>query len=398
MTARRLAGGLAIAAAALALGGCVSANDVAHMIVAAPNKQQKSTFPNLLDKMAGEFYTEQFKVRVGPPRAALAVAVIAPRNYGFSASAQWKQKRKALVLKWRIHGNMSETRADKSKNKSAGTLTGKKAWRAMHRMFAAAIPKLPVCRATGTVILLPGWGEMKSTLLGYALDFASRGYRVVLVDLRGQGESSGNYITYGLIEHRDISQLISALYQRRLIAGKLALVGFSEGATIALDTAAADPRVDGVAAIAPFVNLKRAIRATATSFMPNMSKMVSKQKLTHALAIADHMVGRNLADANPTSRVAAIRAPVLYVAGAKDKISPVVEVKKLAKHTRNAKFVEIPRYPHIAIYFGVAAVAPPVLATLEKALGPVRDPACLAKPPPKNARYDFPFTLTITKR
>src|SRR5699024_8427436 len=122
------------------------------------------------------------------------------------------------------------------------TVTGAKALQVMHCVLQKAIPKLAVCRATGTVILLPGWGETKETLLGYALDFANHGYRVVLVDLRGQGQSSGNYVTYGLIEHRDISQLVTALYQRKLVAGKLALVGISEGATIALDTAAADRR------------------------------------------------------------------------------------------------------------------------------------------------------------
>ncbi|MGH8274506.1 MAG: alpha/beta hydrolase [Gammaproteobacteria bacterium] len=374
----------------------MSANDVAHMIVAAPNEQHSGSNDVMLEKVAGTLYVKRFEVPVGPPSAKLAAAVIAPRNYGFSASAKWKKNPRSLTLKWRIHNNVES--ASGSKSGQARSLTGAKADQYLQNMLRKAIPKLPICRATGTVILLPGWGEPKETLLGYALAFASHGYRVVLVDLRGQGKSSGKYVTYGLIEHRDIAQLISALYARKLVVGKLALVGVSEGATIALDTAAADSRVDAVVAIAPFVNLRTAIRGVANVFMPNMSKAVSKQKLTHALAIADARVGMNLAEANPISRVGNIRAPVLYVAGGKDHIAPAADVRKLAAKTPHARFVELPRYPHPALYFGVSKVAPPALAALAQALGPSTDPSCLQTPPPKDASYDFKFAFKLSKR
>lgn len=396
MNPRRLVGVAVLALAALALGGCVSANDVAHLIVTAPN--QHSSHPQFFGKLADTFYTKQLKVAVGPPPATLAVALIAPRNYGFSASAKWAKHPKSLTLKWQIRANTSGKKANKSASGPAKTLTDKQALNYMRHLLQQAVPKLPVCQATGTVILLPGWGETKDTLFGYALDFANHGYRVVLVDLRGQGQSSGDYVTYGLIEHRDIGEVISALYARDLVVGKLALVGLSEGATIALDTAAIDPRVDAVVAVAPFVNLRTAIRGVGNFFMPNVSKAVSKQKLSRALSIADGLVNRNLADANPTSRVADIRAPVLYVAGGADKIAPATDVKALAAITPTANYVEIPLYPHIALYFGVAKVAPPTLDVLAKAMGSTADAACLVKPPPPDVHYDFPFTFTLTGR
>ncbi len=376
-------------AGTLVLGGCISAGYVADKIVNAPNGGHPKPAPGFLGKVSRAFYSEQYAIPVGPPPAKLAFAVIEPRNYGFSAIAKWKKKPKSLVLEWRIHN----ARIDLPKDMSSAEVA-----RYLQHMLQKAVPKLPICRATGTVILLPGWGESKETLLGYALDFANHGYRVILVDLRGQGESSGKYVTYGLVEHRDVTQLISALYARKLVIGRLALVGFSEGATIALDTAANDVRVGAVVAVAPFVNLKTAIRGVGHDFMPSLSKMVSRQKLDEALKIADKKTGLNLADSNPDLRVANIRAPVLYVAGGKDDISPAAAVRSLAGKTPQARFLEVPGYPHIGLYFGVAAVGPPALDALAGALSPSPDTACLKTPLPKDVRYDFKTTVTLTKR
>lgn len=389
MTVHRITAAVVLVVAALLLGGCVSAGYVAGKIVDAPNGGHSKPAPGWIGKVARTFYSQQDTVPVGPPPAKLAYAVVPARNYGFSASAEWKKNPKALVLKWRVHN---------SKIDLPKALKGAAAARYVQHMLQKAVPRLPICPATGTVILLPGWGNDKETLLGYALDFANHGYRVILVDLRGQGESSGKYVTYGLVEHRDIAQLISALYARKQVVGRLALVGFSEGATIALDTAANDVRVDAVVAVAPFVNLKTAIRGVGHDFMPTLSKMVSREKLDKAFEIADKKTGMNLADSNPDSRVADIQAPVLYVAGGKDDISPAAAVRSLAEKTPQARFMEVPGYPHVGLYFGVATVGPPALAALARALGPSPDAVCLKTPPPKDVRYDFNFSFKVIKR
>lgn len=387
---RHWVAGFALLAITLALGGCISANSVADMIVTAPNHGHPQA--GKFAKVADAFYTYRLQVSAAPVPATLAVAIIAPRNYGFSASEKWAHDNKTLKLKWEIRNNPTPEQINKPK-----TMKFPEAMDYFHHMLAQAIPKLPICRPSGTVILLPGWGETKETLLGYALDLANHGYRVVLVDLRGQGESSGHYVTYGLIEHHDVGEVISALYAHHLVAGKLVLIGFSEGASIALDTAARDPRLDAVVAVAPFVNLETAIRGVGNFFMPDLSKMVSDEKLDHALELADKKVNRRLANANPALRVEKIRAPVLYVAGGKDKISPAADVKALAAKTPEAEFHAIPRYPHIALYFGVAKVGPLVLGALSETMGRTLDQACLSKPPPREARYDFRFIFNLKK-
>ena len=368
------------------------------MIVDAPNGGHPKPQQGFLGAVSREFYSQQFAVPVGPPPAKLAIAVIEPRNYGFGASAEWGKNRDSLVLQWHVGNAPAST--SRSKPPQASNESGKESQQEQLERIRRGLARLPVCQSAGTVILLPGWGEDKETLLGYALDFANHGYRVVLVDLRGQGASSGGQVTYGLIERHDIAQLVSALKTRGLVAGKIALVGFSEGATIALDAAADDPDLSAVVAAAPFVSLRTAITGVGRDFMPQLSKMVSDEKLDDALEIADRKTGMNLADSDPTARVGNISAPVLYIAGGSDDVSSAADVRMLAAKTPHARFVELPHYPHVGVYFDVATIGPLTLDLLSEELGKPVEPACIAAPfnAPEDAQYHFKFTFEIKRR
>ena len=53
----------------------------------------------------------------------------------------------------------------------------------------------------------------------WALVLAKAGYRVVLVDLRGHGHSTGDRIYFGGIERTDLVQCLDALTQRHVLRG-----------------------------------------------------------------------------------------------------------------------------------------------------------------------------------
>ncbi len=384
------AAGLLLLCVLPALGGCLSAATVSHMITSPPNDGHPGPFPGRLGKIAREFYAEQFKVTVGPPPATLSAAIIAPRDYHFRATDKPGDMPGVRVTRWKV-GTAPEGKTDIDR------LSGSD-MRGRLEQIRHALGKLPYCTPAGTVIILPGWGTPKELRLGSALDFANHGYRVVLVDLRGQGDSSGKYITYGLIEHEDVTQLITALEARGLIAGKLALYGISEGAVTALDTAAEDPRVDSVVAVEPFSSFKTAIRGVGNDFAPLISAFISNNKLDKALGLADKRTHLNLADADPQARVHDIRAPVFYIAGGADDIAPAKDVKSLAADTPHADFVELPRYTHMDSAMAVGRVAPLAVTALQKTLGKSTDETCLdnpAKVPPQDA---YEFTVTIHYR
>lgn len=372
------------ASAALTLGGCVGAGTVSHLITTPPNDGHPEPYPGFFGEIARTVYTQQFKVTVGPPSATLSAAIIAPRNYGFSTSDRRGWTAEQRITEWRF-GNASR-KAVKHDHPSDAEFMAR---------LRRSMRHLPYCTPVGTVIVLPGWGIAKELRLGSALDFANHGYRVVLVDLRGQGDSSGKFVSFGLIEHEDITQLITALEARGLIAGKLALFGISEGAVTALDTAAEDPRVDSVVAVAPFTSLATAVRGIGTDFVPTLSLVISHRKLDQALQLANKRTGLNLANADPLPRVAHIQAPVLYIGGGDDDIAPPAGVKALAAATPHARYIELARYTHMASAMAIGRVLPLALKQLQKTLGKSSESSCLhgLLDASKKDRYAFEVKL-----
>lgn len=383
----RRAACLSLVAALFGLGGCVSAGTVSHLITTPPNDGHPKPYPGLIGKMARAVYTQQFKVTVGPPPATLSAAIIAPRNYGFSTHDRSGWTAEQRITTWRF-GNAPHKAVEQDHPSDTEFMA----------RLRRSMRHLPYCTPVGTVIVLPGWGIAKELRIGSALDFANHGYRVVLVDLRGQGDSSGKFVTFGLIEHEDITQLITALEARGLIVGKLALFGISEGAVTALDTAAEDPRVDSVIAVAPFTSFAAAVRGIGTDFAPTLSLFISRRKLDQALQLADKRTGLNLANADPLPRVSHIQAPVLYISGSDDNIAPPAGVKALVAATPHPRYIELARYTHLALAMAIGRVAPLALKQLQKTLGKSDESKCLHGPlnASKQNRYAFTVTLKYT--
>ncbi len=71
---------------------------------------------------------------------------------------------------------------------------------------------------------------------------AQVGYRVVLIDLRGHGQSTGPTISYGKFETADLKQVLNHTARHRVGALKVGVVGIGYGANLALHWAARDPK------------------------------------------------------------------------------------------------------------------------------------------------------------
>jgi pimeloyl-ACP methyl ester carboxylesterase len=115
--------------------------------------------------------------------------------------------------------------------------------------------------ARGTLLLLHGIRDRKLNQVGRARQHAARGHRVIAVDSRGHGESSGKYLTYGVEEARDLRALVDELARRGQLVRPLAVVGSSYGAATALQLAALDRRVERVVSLASFASLREVVPA-----------------------------------------------------------------------------------------------------------------------------------------
>lgn len=100
------------------------------------------------------------------------------------------------------------------------------------------------------VVLVPGMGSMRAEYRFLAPQLAAAGYRVVSMDLRGEGESSTNWTDFSVSAiGSDVLALI-----RSLDAGPAMVIGASYGAGAAVSAAAEAPDlVKGLALIGPVV-------------------------------------------------------------------------------------------------------------------------------------------------
>jgi pimeloyl-ACP methyl ester carboxylesterase len=189
----------------------------------------------------------------------------------------------------------------------------------------------PVGTPRGTIVMLHGIHDSKLSLLGGARAHAQRGYRVVPVDSRGHGESTGRFLTYGVEEAKDLVAIVDRLEQRGLLARPLAVVGSSYGAATALQHAASDTRVDKVVAIAPFASLREVVPAYLHWALGGFAQLVPSGWVNHVIGKAGRSAGFDPNQACPRCVASRIRGSVLLVASRDDERIPFQECVEIHK-------------------------------------------------------------------
>ena len=113
------------------------------------------------------------------------------------------------------------------------------------RLSAWYIP----ARNGAAVVLLPGAGSTRTSVLGQAAVLARHGYGALLTDTRGHGLSGGRAMDFGWHGHADITAAVSFLSRQPGVRpGKIAVLGLSMGGEQAIAAAGADPRIRAVVA------------------------------------------------------------------------------------------------------------------------------------------------------
>jgi pimeloyl-ACP methyl ester carboxylesterase len=126
----------------------------------------------------------------------------------------------------------------------------------------------PSVASRGTIVLLHGVRMNRRSMLEAGLAFADAGYRSVLVDLRGHGESTGRFLTYGALEAHDISAVLDTIAARGSALGCVGAFGFSYGGAVALELGATDSRLLAVVAVAPFASLREVVADYRQKYLP----------------------------------------------------------------------------------------------------------------------------------
>jgi pimeloyl-ACP methyl ester carboxylesterase len=326
---------LLLAILALNTAGC--GTFVAHSITRAPNRYPSwfsAEAPVMLafnPKMLTNFVAHY--VAVGPPPARLCYRVVEPADYHFSVtSSNWLDRGEK---EYEFHFK--------------ATLPGA-------TNAYTAVPR-------GTVFLLHGYGEAQFSMLPWAYRLAEDGWRSVLVDLRGHGESTGKRIYFTVEETNDMIQLLDAMERDKAVAGPVAVMGESYGGVLALRWKTVDPRVGPVVAIAPYASLSNAVLNIRHDYAPLVPKFMVKEgirKLPRLLHI-------RATEFDTTTVLERKPVQALFIAGQDDTIAPPSAVERVrALALPGSEFVIVPEATHEALTYYFKDMVPVVLPWMDQ--------------------------------
>jgi pimeloyl-ACP methyl ester carboxylesterase len=329
--------------------GCITSRSAANQIVEAPNHHDpfgvdRQTKP--FWKMLGTNYllpgTTQpilpLKVPVGPPPAELQMVVMPPQDYH-------------LKITSKIHAAHS----------------GKQSLEFWMLTETNSVSQPASSGQKATIFILHGYMLNKETMIGWAFFLAQSGYRVVLVDIRGHGQSTGDSVSFGKHETEDFRQLLDYLTAHNLCDDNVGVLGYSYGADLALHWAAHDSRVRTVVAIAPFDDPRDAIER----FSREMKIHITRGAVEKATVLAAAKMDINWSDWTGEAALRQIHVPVLLIGGGKDTISRPADVAAM-QHAAAGEIsvIEIPKANHAAIELWFHELSDPVLTWFHQKLSP----------------------------
>jgi pimeloyl-ACP methyl ester carboxylesterase len=180
----------------------------------------------------------------------------------------------------------------------------------------------PLLPNTDWVLLFHGVSDDRTGVLGHAELLLRHGYNVVIMDSRAHGESGGAMATYGWKERHDTVAVVNALYSTETVSHLFAL-GVSMGAAVALQSAAVEPRIEGVVAEDPFADLREVSYDYAgLHFSPFLGETLFRPASVFAMKALGKAGGFDPDDVSPEKAVAVRPFPVLLICGTRDNTIP----------------------------------------------------------------------------
>ncbi len=176
-----------------------------------------------------------------------------------------------------------------------------------------------------------------SILLPLANELHSAGFAVLMLDMRGQGESDPAAVTYGLRERMDVLSAVKFLRETTYIdPAKVCVVGHDIGATAVLQAAALDSSITAVVADGMWPKFEDRARDIFTrptdSFAGRISAKLPTQWLAPLYTVAFEVAVRDrLNQLDPETVIRSIHTqPVLFIAREGTDYAPVQDVMALA--------------------------------------------------------------------
>lgn len=200
----------------------------------------------------------------------------------------------------------------------------------------------PESRAT--VVVAHGVYANRRAMLPRARALLEQGWGVVLIDLQGHGESSGEAITLGHLERHDVAAAV-AFVKARQPEHRIGVIGISLGGAAAIG--ASPMNVDAIVVEGTFSTAQRAIHNRVAKRAGPLALLLTPL-LTCQLP---WRLGVHVAELQPIAQIQRCGCPLLVANGTHDPYTPVNEARELFEAAREPKlFVTFPDAPHVDLY------------------------------------------------
>jgi pimeloyl-ACP methyl ester carboxylesterase len=208
---------------------------------------------------------------------------------------------------------------------------------------------MPAPRPSGrAVVLVPGIDNnrlVNGISLPLAAALGADGFDVLAFDLRGQGQSDGDTLSFGAREQYDVLGAVAAARARG--AHHVAVIGFSMGTASAMLAAARTPDIEALVLDSAFADLTDTLAASlgSTWHMPGPA-------VAYALFLYRDLSGTDPATVRPADAVGALASrPLFFIAGSADHdVNPADGAAMAAAAGAKATYVLVPGAGHVGAY------------------------------------------------
>jgi uncharacterized protein len=171
------------------------------------------------------------------------------------------------------------------------------------------------------------------------------GFAVLMIDLRGHGQSGDAHFSFGLNERRDIEGAVDWLKTQGFAAGSVGLLGISLGAAASIGAAADDPDIGALVADSAYPAIYPVIQRAWSGVSHLPDAFLPGMRLMHRL-----IFGYDIASSRPVDEIGKIASPVLLIHGTADTFIPIDEARQLKASAPTAELWEVPGATHGAAF------------------------------------------------
>jgi fermentation-respiration switch protein FrsA (DUF1100 family) len=190
----------------------------------------------------------------------------------------------------------------------------------IHGWFAAGRP------GGGAVLLLHGVGASRRAMTARAEFLNQSGFAVLMPDFRSHGESRGGRTTYGALESHDAAAALAFL-RAQACGERVGVIGVSMGGAAALLGDAPLP-VEALVLESVYPTIRDATADRLETWLGPLG-FAGRWATPLALRWLGWRSGVREAQLRPIEHIAAVRAPLLMLAGTADPYTPLDEARAL---------------------------------------------------------------------